>query len=467
MKIIIIFLSIVCMFFSKGVKEQSISLEEQFPEHFYWGFEKTIFNDQERRNVFLKKIFSESKIKEIDQSHLCLFKNEIIDQNATKKVFDVSRLNRFLDIKCKTPDADMSYFKHPHWNAIMYQSNDSKLLCKSRNDCAVLLEDNNQKVVLGWLNHGVEVFKKNKEFEYVKTNEKYNLDPYLEKEGFKNINDYVLSSPNIGGLGNQLFSYLSGLVYAKRNHKTLYRVEWSYFDNFLDTPIKATTDNSLLKYKRAPEFVKRYLNLTKCYFNHEFPTNASCYETGWYLQSWKNFAGYEDYIRENVVFKNEVSDKNKEIMNKMKSENSVALHVRRGDYIYFEYILLTQNYYSQAIEYIKRNVKNPVFYIFSNDLKWSKENIKIDAPHVYVDWTRKDYEDLQLMSNCKHFINANSSFSWWGSFLSRNKNKIIITPDKHTSWDTDWIKNLLAPNFVVIEVEKHYWSKKKNQFITE
>ena len=51
----------------------------------------------------------------------------------------------------------------------------------------------------------------------MKTNEKYNLDPYLEKEGFKNINDYVLSSPNIGGLGNQLFSYLSGLVYAKRN----------------------------------------------------------------------------------------------------------------------------------------------------------------------------------------------------------------------------------------------------------
>ena len=172
MKIIIIFLSIVCMFFSKGVEDKTLSLEEQFPEHFYWGFEKTIFNDQERRNVFLKKIFSESKIKEIDQSHLCLFKNEIIDQNATKKVFDVSRLNRFLDIKCKTPDVDMPYFKHSHWQSIMYRSNDSKLLCRSRNDCAVLLEENNQKIVFGWLNHGVEVFKKNKEFEYVKTNEK-------------------------------------------------------------------------------------------------------------------------------------------------------------------------------------------------------------------------------------------------------------------------------------------------------
>ena len=467
MKIIIIFLSIVCIFFSKGVEDKTLSLEEQFPEHFYWGFEKTIFNDQERRNVFLKKIFSESKIKEIDQSHLCLFKNEIIDQNATKKVFDVSRLNRFLDIKCKTPDVDMPYFKHSHWQSIMYRSNDSKLLCRSRNDCAVLLEENNQKIVFGWLNHGVEVFKKNKEFEYVKTNEKYNLDPYLEKEGFKNINDYVLSSPNIGGLGNQLFSYLSGLVYAKRNNKILFRVESSYFDNFLDSPIAPTTDESLLKYKRAPEFVKRSLNLNKCYFSHELPSSASCYETGWYLQSWKNLAGYEDYIRDNVVFKNEVSEKNKEIMDKMKSQNSVALHVRRGDYVPSEYILLTQNYYTQAIEYIKRNVKDPVFYIFSNDLKWSKENIKIDAPHVYVDWTRKDYEDLQLMSNCKHFINANSSFSWWGSFLSRNKNKIIIGPDKHTSWDVDWIKNLLAPNFVVIEVEKHYWSKQKNQFVTE
>ena len=467
MKIIIIFLCVVCLFFSKGVEDKSISLEEQFPEHFFWGFEKTIFNDQERRSVFLKKIFSEPKIKEIDQSHLCLFKDEIIKQNATTNVFDAVRLDRFLNKKCKTPDDDIPYFKHSHWNSLMYRSNDSKLLCRSRGDCAILLEDNKQKIVLGWLNHGVEVFKKGKEFQYVQTKEKYNLDSYLKKEGFQHISDYVLSSPNIGGLGNQLFSHLSGLVYAKKTNKTLFRVEHSYFDNFLDTPTKPTTDESLLKYKRAPEFVKRYLNLRQCYFNHELPTNASCYEIGWYLQSWKNFAGYEDYIRENVVFTNEVSDKNKEIINKMKSENSVALHVRRGDYIYSEYILLTQNYYSQAIEYIKRNVKNPVFYIFSNDLNWVKENIKIDANYVYVDWTKKDYEDLQLMSNCKHFINANSSFSWWGSFLSKNKNKIIIVPDKHTSWNTEWIKNITAPNFVVIEVEKHYWSKSKQQFVTE
>ena len=165
------------------------------------------------------------------------------------------RIANFLDKKCKTPDVDMPYFKHSHWQSIMYRSNDSKLLCRSRNDCAVLLEENNQKIVFGWLNHGVEVFKKNKGFHYVKTNEKYNLDSYLEKEGFKNINDYVLSSPNIGGLGNQLFSYLSVLVYAKRNDKTLFRVESSYFDGFLDSPTKPTTDETLLKYKRAIIFI--------------------------------------------------------------------------------------------------------------------------------------------------------------------------------------------------------------------
>ena len=112
-------------------------------------------------------------------------------------------------------------------------------------------------------------------------------------------------------------------------------------------------------------------------------------------------------------------------------------------------------------------MKNPVFYIFSTDQQWAKDNIKIDAPHVYVDWTKRDYEDLQLMSNCKHFINANSSFSWWGSFLSPNKHKIILSPNKHTAWDLKWIEYLNAPNFVVLDVETHYFDGWQNKFIVK
>jgi hypothetical protein len=117
-----------------------------------------------------------------------------------------------------------------------------------------------------------------------------------------------------------------------------------------------------------------------------------------------------------MVFTNHVQPKSQEIMKKMKNENAVSIHVRRGDYVLQGYILLTQNYYNKAIKYIKQNVKNPHFYIFSNDTNWVKENLTFDGEYTIIDWTKRDYEDLQLMSKCKHFINANSSFSWWGSF---------------------------------------------------
>lgn len=462
----------ITLFFSKGITAKSLSMSEQMPEHEFWGFDKTIFNDTERRNNFLKTFFNDDEVKKASTFHLCLLEDEIIKKNDLTKKFDSGRLKRVFESTCNTPSLDIPFFKHPRWKGPLYRSSDSKMMCRSKNNCAIIVEDANNKLVLGWLNHGLEVFKREQGENFVRTKEEYNLDEYLKKQCLDGLLDYKNTVGILaysGGLGNQLFTYWSGVVYALKNNQEVYRLNKLYIDTFLDLPVKAVENQNKLSLATQPEFIKRYIKkgLGKCVSWHEISPESKCFEVSGYLQSWKNLRGYEDYIRDNMKFTHKPSKKSEEIIKKMEGENAVSVHVRRGDYVYSGYVLLNQDYYSKAIEYIKANVKNPVFYIFSNDQKWVKENIKIDAPHVYVDWTRKDYEDLELMSKCKHFINANSSFSWWGSFLSYNKNKIIIVPDKHTSWDTNWIQHLIAPNFVEIEVDKYYYDSSKKKFINE
>ncbi|RYX87468.1 alpha-1,2-fucosyltransferase [bacterium] len=90
--------------------------------------------------------------------------------------------------------------------------------------------------------------------------------------------------------------------------------------------------------------------------------------------------------------------------------------------------------------YIKQKFPDAVFFFFSDDLDWVKNNIQTDAPAYYVDGNA-DYIDLDLMKSCNHNIIANSTFSWWGAFLNRNPNKIIIAPN-HWSPRDDVNKNI-------------------------
>ena len=230
-----------------------------------------------------------------------------------------------------------------------------------------------------------------------------------------------------------------------------------------------TTEKPKFQYDKKPGYIQRYVNkfAGNGSSHHDINEKGNFIYLNGYSQSWRNFVGYEDYIRENTVFKYPMLEKSREISQKMQRENSVSIHVRRGDYVSQGYILLTQNYYNQAVSYMKANLDNPHFYIFSNDIDWVRKNLKIDAPYTIVDWNNKDYQDLQLMSYCKNHIIANSTFSWWGAFLSKNKNKIVIAPNKHVSWNLDWIKPTLAPDFVVIDVETHYWDSRKKEFITK
>ena len=102
---------------------------------------------------------------------------------------------------------------------------------------------------------------------------------------------------------------------------------------------------------------------------------------------------------------------------------------------------------------ISEKTENPIFYIFSNDINWCKQNLALDnsfkivyrEPEQQVD----DFEELMLMSSCKHAIMVNSTYHWWGAYLIKNKNKVICCPKK---WFFDDKPIDIIPNdWVVID----------------
>ena len=173
-----------------------------------------------------------------------------------------------------------------------------------------------------------------------------------------------------------------------------------------------------------------------------------------YWQSEKYFQFIEAIIRADFVFKQAMSNSNQLIANQIEQSNAVSLHVRRGDYANnpltaATHGLCSMDYYMQAIQHIGECVYEPNFFIFSDDIVWVKENLKINFPCFYVDgnYGEESYNDMRLMSLCKHHIIANSSFSWWGAWLNQYAGKIVIAPNKWFAHDTD-VKDLLPESWV-------------------
>lgn len=152
-------------------------------------------------------------------------------------------------------------------------------------------------------------------------------------------------------------------------------------------------------------------------------------------QSWRYFEGVEDEVREAFTFQEELLN---EYTRKMKLDiescNSVSLHVRRDDYLLPNYIqgfgnICTVNYYKNAIEYLKQHITRPKVFVFSDDIDWCRENLAIeDATFVEGNHGNESWQDMYLMSHCRHNIIANSTFSWWGAWLNAHPGKVVIAP---------------------------------------
>lgn len=130
---------------------------------------------------------------------------------------------------------------------------------------------------------------------------------------------------------------------------------------------------------------------------------------------------------------------------------TVAIHIRRGDYLELDTFnnICTKTYYDNAINYMRKQLgENIQFIVFSNDIEWCKNNYP-DFTYIDINKFKKyqDWYDMYLMSKCQHNIIANSSFSWWGAWLNKNPNQIVVAPNQWLNgystddiWCDKWIK---------------------------
>ena len=178
------------------------------------------------------------------------------------------------------------------------------------------------------------------------------------------------------------------------------------------------------------------------------------YFKGFY-QSERFFADIKDEVRESFTFdKNKANSRSLNMLEILdKDENAVSLHIRRGDYLQPKHWATTGSvcqlpYYQNAIAEMSRRVASPSYYIFSDDIAWVKENLPLQNA-VYIDWNTDEdsWQDMMLMSHCKHHIICNSTFSWWGAWLNPNMDKTVIVPSRwfqHSEapdiYPTGWIK---------------------------
>lgn len=272
----------------------------------------------------------------------------------------------------------------------------------------------------------------------------------------------------LGGLGNQMFQYAAGrrLSYV---HNTPLQLDISDLKRLKTRKYELDCFNikgEIIERQNNGLFgkiIKRLANRENVYYEKHFkfdqevlalPDNITLVG---YFQSEKYFSDTEGIIRKELTFKNPPSDEILAVLKEIKSSQSVGIHFRRKDYVsnkkFFLYHgICSLDYYRQAISLMTLRLKSPVFFIFSDDLNWVKKNLKIEYPKFFVDLNLKDkdYEDLRIMSYCKHNIIANSTFGWWGAWLNETKGKMVIAPKVWFADESINLEDLIPPSWIRI-----------------
>ncbi|MFC1496867.1 alpha-1,2-fucosyltransferase [Verrucomicrobiota bacterium] len=262
----------------------------------------------------------------------------------------------------------------------------------------------------------------------------------------------------IGGLGNQMFQYAAARRLAYKLGVDL-KLDISGFKDYKDREYWLGNFNIHEKFASQAE-IKELLDkkrgragrLISCLLQKPVMSSAWISERhfhfnpsilsltdGVYLNghwvSEKYFVDIEKIIRQEFTVKTPQTSKNREISEKIVSTDSVSIHIRRGDYLTnpkFAKFFVTcgPDYYLQCVEQTAESVKDPHFFVFGDDPEWARNNLKLSYDTIVCDHNGPDkaHEDLRLISQCKHHIIANSTFSWWGTWLNPRKDKKVFAP---------------------------------------
>jgi hypothetical protein len=251
-----------------------------------------------------------------------------------------------------------------------------------------------------------------------------------------------------GGLGNQMFQYAIARTLALK-YKTDIKFDlrfllnrnmgsnFTYRDYDLDL-FNIIPDANLLNIEG------NILQISEPHFHYApqvmttLDNNQGHLYLKGYWQTYKYFEQFESIMRNDFSFTNKVSGSAEEMLNKIKSCNSVLINVRRTDYLNTDYHgVMGNDYINKGVNIINSKIDNPHYFIFSDDIQWCVDNIKLDKPMTIVDHSYKGDKFgyyLQLMIACKHFIIPNSTFAWWAAWLNPDRNNMVITP---YNWFTD------------------------------
>ena len=266
-----------------------------------------------------------------------------------------------------------------------------------------------------------------------------------------------------GGLGNQLQQYalyrkfvrmgkearldLSWFDEVKGNDEetkvTSRNLELAYFDRLVYETCTEEEKEKLIGSNGLPGKLRRKLLPSTVHWFHEskmyHPELLSfedMYLSG-YFACEKYYSDILYDLREKIQFPSSDNPLNRELAQEMRECASVSVHIRRGDYLNEENRAMfgnicTDAYYRKAMELIKEEVPDAHFYFFSDDVSYVKQKYQGEEFTVVdINHGKDSFYDMWLMSNCKHNICANSTFSFWGARLNGNERKIMIRPTIH------------------------------------
>lgn len=280
-----------------------------------------------------------------------------------------------------------------------------------------------------------------------------------------------------GGLGNQLFQYAFGYAIAKERHTEL-ALDLSFYAHQPGNVGKRKIDLEKMNVEPyslfKPGVVLNILNnkyvgaITRnlshvelnvgsdiVYFKepiHRYvehlPAHSNIYFDG-YWQSARYFRKYREEIRNMFVSAAGYSDEVEKVAEKMQCDNSVSIHMRKGDFgngtIRKVGHPLGAEYYQKAISCARERLTKPVFYVFSDNTEWARQTLGLEDSVVYVaDLCKTNaLDDLYLMAKCKNGIMSASTFSWWGNWLRAGKGTIIVPQGEYYNnffYEEEWVK---------------------------
>jgi hypothetical protein len=263
----------------------------------------------------------------------------------------------------------------------------------------------------------------------------------------------------MGGLGNQLFQYAAGrsladmrgvdlvlddrYVVRKSQHTGLALDAFNIRARVMNTAERQLFSEGKIRLARWFKRLIRPLGRVFWETQHNYDTSIATLPAGQLLIGfWQSEEYMHDMhqLRLDLELKEPLTEPSQKIKRIINTVESVALHVRRGDYLKDQKTIArhgvcSQSYYQSAIDLVLVEKPNAEFFVFSDDTQWVKANLQLPPQCTYVSASNiSAEEDLVLISGCKHQIIANSTFSWWGAWLNNNCDKIVVCP---TPWFDD------------------------------